>query len=74
MKMYTSNSIGKNINNNKIKKNGIKTNSKKPHTPEINSMNYRCNKENEIDILNKINNKNNKRPSTAPHNNIHIKK
>ena len=62
--MYTSNSIGKNINNNKIKKNGIKTNSK----------NYRCNKENEIDILNKINNKNSKRPSTAPHNNIHIKK
>ena len=57
--------MGKNINNNKHKKKEIK----KPHTPEIKNKN-KFNKE----LENKFNNKNIKRPSTAPHNNKAIKK
>ena len=37
-------------------------------------MNVKYNKELQKEYLNKMNNKNIKRPSTAPHNNIQIKK
>ena len=37
-------------------------------------MNIKYNKEMQKEYLNKFNNKNIKRPSTAPHNNIQIKK
>ena len=56
-------------NNNKIKKNG-NNKIKKPRTPEIKNLNNKG----IVKDINKINNKNNNRPSTAPHNNIHIKK
>ena len=69
LKAHTPNFMGKYFNNNIIKKNN-KNSIKKPNTPEIKNMNKDLEKVN----LNKINNKNIKRPSTAPHNNIQIKK
>ena len=64
MKAHTPNFTGKYINKN------IKKEIKKPHTPEIKNMNNKYKKE----IETKINNKNIKRPSTAPHNNLYAKK
>lgn len=61
IKGRTPNFMGKNVNNNKQKKEF----NKKPHTPEIKNIQSKSNKDFE--------NKKIKRPSTAPHNNIQIK-
>ena len=71
IKAHTQNYLGKNINNNKNQK---KDNIKKPRTPEINNMNIKINKEMQKEYLNKYNINNYQRPSTAPHNNIYVKK
>ena len=80
IKAHTPNFIGRSVNmnnnsNNNNIKNQRKDNVKKPRTPEINNINMKYNN-NEIqkDYSNKYNNKNSKRPSTAPHNNIKLKK
>ena len=65
IKSRTPNFMEKNMNNNKNKKNDIN----KPHTPEIKNLSIKYNKE----LENNFNNKNIKRPSTAQHNNIHMK-
>ena len=69
MKARTPNLGGKNIN---YINNNIKDKNKKPRTPEGKNINIKNNKGNNKDISNK--NKNEKRPSTAPHNNLKIKK
>ena len=70
MQGHTPSYNGKNINNKNNKSNKVS----KPHTPEIKNMNVKYKKDILKDSLNKGNNKNYKRPSTAPHNNIDIKK
>ena len=67
---HTPSYNGKNINNKNNKSNKVS----KPHTPEIKNMNVKYKKDILKENLNKGNNKNYKRPSTAPHNNIDIKK